>query len=106
MSKEEISHEWVPYLLRVVKTYFLVNSIDYKEASLFQTKFPDQLWVNLEKFIRNLAALPLWKDKSMASTHFSGKKNYEFWKQVFETGQTPEGVQVLAGKLDHNQMMV
>lgn len=105
MSKEEISHEWVPYLLKVIKGYFLNNGINYSENSLFQTKFSGQLWVNLEKFIAGLAALPMWKDRTMANSHFSGKKNYDFWKHVFETGQTPDGVEVMPGKLEYNRML-
>ncbi len=106
MSKEEICHEWVPYVRKVIIAYFLNTGMSYKETSLFQTRFPDQLWINLEKFIANLSSLPLWKDKSMASTHFSGKKPYDFWRQVFETGQTPEGVEILSERIDHNRMIV
>ena len=105
MSKEEICHEWVPYVLKVIKTFFLTNGISHDEASLFQTRFDDRLWVNIENFVSNLAKLPLWKDKSMANSHFSGKKNYEFWKHVFETGQTPDGVDVMAERIDHNRLI-
>ena len=106
MSKEEICHEWVPYVRKVIIAYFLNTGMSYKETSLFQTRFPDQLWINLEKFIANLSSLPLWKDKSMASTQFSGKKPYDFWRQVFETGQTPEGVEILSERIDHHRMSV
>lgn len=95
ISKEEIVYNWLPYIIKVVSMYFLNNGISYNEKSIFQTQFPDQLWQNIEKFIISLAELPLWKDRNMASTHFSGKNNYDFWKKVFETGKTSDGVQVL-----------
>jgi hypothetical protein len=41
----------------------------------------------------------------MASSHFSGKKNSDFWKIIFETGKTPDGVQVLLQELNHNEMV-
>ena len=106
MSKEEIVYAWVPYLLQVIKMYFMnTGKMDYKETSPFQTKFPDQIWTNLQKFIGNLYNLPLWKDRSMAGTHFSGKKNPDFWKTVFRTGKTPEGVSVLAQPVNYIEMI-
>ena len=105
MSMEEILYAWTPYLLKLIELYFLNNGTTYEKTSLFQTQFDDQLWKNLENFLKNLALLPLWKDRSMASTHFSGKKPQSFWDKIFETGRTPEGVQVLSEKLDYIEMI-
>ena len=105
ISKEEIIYAWLPYLINVIKTYLLINAIKYDESSLFQTEFPDQLWKNIRNFLKSLYSLPLWKDRSMASSHFSGKKNSDFWKTIFETGKTPDGVQVLLQGLNHNEMI-
>jgi hypothetical protein len=49
--------------------------------------------------------LPLWKDRSMASTIFSGKNNYDFWKQVFKTGKTPDNAIVLSKPLNFVEMI-
>lgn len=105
IGKEEIVHEWVPYLLKVISMYFLNQSINYRENNIFQTRFPDQLWHNLDRFIQNLTALPLWQDRSMAGSHFSGKKNYEFWKQVFSNGRTPDGVQIMMSGINYVEMI-
>lgn len=105
IGKEEIVHEWVPYILKVIKMYFLNQAISYDENNLFQTRFPDQLWQNIERFIVNLAALPLWKDRSMSASHFSGKKNYEFWRRVLASGRTPDGVQILLDGLNYIEMI-
>lgn len=105
ISKEEIIYAWLPYLSNVIKTFLLINAIKYDENSLFQTELPDQLWKNIRQFLKSLYSLPLWKDRSMASSHFSGKKNSDFWKIIFETGKTPDGVQVLLQELNHNEMV-
>lgn len=105
ISKEEIIYAWLPILIKVIKTYLLINAIEYDESSIFQTEFPDQLWKNIRNFLKSLYSLPLWKDRSMASSHFSGKKNSDFWKNIFTTGRTPDGVQVLLQGLDHNEMI-
>jgi hypothetical protein len=48
---------------------------------LLQYLFPEQLWINIRNFVRNLATLPLWVNKDLSAT-------------VFETGRSPQGVQV------------
>lgn len=105
ISKEEIIYNWLLYLKKVIENYFANTGKLYESNKLFQEPFPEQLWKNMTYFIRNLKLLPLWKDRSMASTIFSGKNNYDFWKVTFETGKTPEGVQVLAKPLNYIEMI-
>ena len=76
MSKEEILYNWINYLLLIIKQYFLNNGI-YVNDNYFEYKFPEQLWVNLRNAIINLRQLPVWINKSISSTVFSGKKNYK-----------------------------
>ncbi len=104
MSKEEIVYNWNKYIRKIITNYFDTNAISYNDKNLFQTKFDDRLWNNLKNFISNLAALPLWKDRTMADTHFAGKKNYDYWKTIFETSKTPDGVCVLASKIHFVEM--
>ena len=105
MSKEEVLYNWLQYLKKVIEAYFTSTGKIYQANKLFQEPFPDILWSNIEKFMKNLSELPLWSDKSMASTHFSGKNNYDFWKTVFETGKTPNGAQVLAEPLNYMELI-
>ena len=105
MSKEEVLYNWLQYLKMVIESYFTNTGKLYESNKLFQQPFSEVLWGNIRRFIKNLSNLPLWKDKSMASTHFSGKKNYEFWKIVFQTGKTPDGVLVLAKTLNYIDMI-
>ena len=103
MSKEEIIYNWLLYLIGVVEHYFTTTTgkpLRDNKNKLFQIPFDDQLWKNIENFIKNLMQLPLWKDRSMAATIFSGKNRYEYWKQVFETGKTPDNVPVLLKPLN------
>ena len=100
ISKEEVMNNWLIYAKFVIKNYFSNTGKLYNESSMFQEKFDDQLWVNLRNFIVNLKLLPLWKDRGMANTTFSGKRNYEFWDNIFKTGRTSDNVQVLAQPLN------
>lgn len=105
ISKEEIIYAWMPYVIKVIKAYLLHNAISYNEDSIFQTIFPEQLWKNLNNFLFVFFNLPLWRDRIMASSHFSGKKTSEFWKCVFESAKTPEGVQVLLEPINYMDMI-
>ncbi len=96
ISKEEVMYNWLLYVKDIIINYFSNIGKRTNLNSLFQQKFDEQLWINIRNFIINLKMLPLWKDKSMSSTIFSGKRNYDYWKQIFETGRTNDNVQVLA----------
>ncbi len=105
ISKEEILYNWLQYLKMVVKAYFTNTGILIPDEAIFQTEFPNQLWTNIENFIKNLICLPLWKDRSMASTIFSGKNNYDYWKMIFQTGNSVDGAKVLAKPLNFIDMI-
>ncbi len=93
--KEEIMYNWIQYIELLIKNYFSMTGELYNDQNLFQIKFPDQLWTNIRSFICNLRDLPLWKDRSMASTVFGGKQVYDYWYTAFRTGKTPDGTLVL-----------
>ena len=95
MSKEEVIYNWLRYVQQIAKFYFINSGKPIQEEKLFQYHFPDQLWTNIRHFVRNLAALPLWVNKDLSETVFGGKQNNSFWQTVFETGKSPQGVQVM-----------
>ena len=105
ISKEEIVFNWLQYLEKVIESYFTQTGRIFENEKLFQNPFPDQLWTNIRNFIMNLRELPLWKDRSMASTIFSGKNNYDFWKEIFQTAKSPDGAQVLSRPLNYIEMI-
>lgn len=104
LSKEEIVYNWLLLVKDVIRYHFVENLIRVDERSLFQNKFDDKLWIKIRNFIANLKTLPLWKDKNMASTVFSGKNTYDYWDKVIKTGKNPEGIQVLVNPLSGNHL--
>ena len=100
MSKEEIIYNWLRYVQQVAKNYFINTGVPIQEDRLFQYRFPDQLWTNIRNFVHNLTELPLWVNKDLSATVFGGKQAPGFWQTVFETGRSPQGVQVLAKPLN------
>jgi len=105
ISKEEIVFNWLQYLEKVIESYFTQTGNIFENEKLFQNQFPEQLWINIRNFIQNLRELPLWKDRSMASTIFSGKNNYDFWKEIFQNAKSPDGAQVLSRPLNYIEMI-
>lgn len=100
MSKEEIVYNWLGYVGQIARQYFIMLGKPDPQERLFQYSFPEQVWDNIRKFLRNLLALPLWVNRDMSDTVFGGKQNNNFWKTVFETSRTPQGMQVLAQPLN------
>ena len=95
MSKEEVIYNWLRYIQHVAKNYFINTGKPIQEDKLFQYRFPDQLWTNIRNFVKNLTELPLWVNRDLSETVFGGKQNNSVWQTVFETGRSPQGVQVL-----------
>lgn len=105
MSKEEVIYNWLRYIQQIAKFYFINSGKPIQEEKLFQYPFPDQLWTNIRNFVRNLGALPLWANKDLSATVFGGKQNNAFWQTVFETGRSPQGVQVMAKGINLVEMI-
>ena len=105
ISKEEIIYNWLLYLEYVVENYFSCIGKKFEKNRMFQTVFDEQLWKNIENFIKNLIKLPLWKDRSMASTIFSGKNNYDYWDYIFKYAKTRDGADVLLKPLNYIEMI-
>jgi hypothetical protein len=95
MAKEEILYCWLKYTRSVVQNYFIMQDQPISEETLFQNRFPDPLWLNIQNFIRNLGKLPLWVNREMSLTVFGGKSNYSVWEAIFQTGSSPQGQKVL-----------
>lgn len=106
VSKEEIMWNWLKKIVDIMNLYFLATTGGvYNKENLFQQKIPPQLWTNIENFVKNFIALPLWRNRALAETIFSGKNRYEYWTTIFNTGKTPEGMDVLAEPLNMQEML-
>lgn len=106
MMKEEILHEWLDRLAESMRIYFNFTSARiFKEKDpLFQEQIPEQLWANIETFVRNLADLPLWKNTELQI--FSSKENYDSWRYIFNTGKARSGEIILAEPLNINTLIL
>jgi hypothetical protein len=105
MCKEEIVYTWLRYVQQVIKNFFINTGKPIDEARLLHYRFPDQLWVNVRNFLRNLRALPLWVNRDLSATIFGGKQVYSFWQQIFETGRAPTGQQVMPHGINLMEMI-
>lgn len=105
MSKEEVLFNWLRYIQQIAKFYFINTGKPIQEEKLFQYVFPEQLWENIRHFVHNLAELPLWVNKELSETVFGGKQNNSFWQTVFETGKSPQDVQVMPKAINLVEMI-
>ena len=105
LSKEEIVYNWLQYVEQVARTYFITLGNPDPQKRLFQTPFPEQVWVNIGKFLENLRLMPLWVNSELSETVFGGKQTNNFWKAVFETGHTPQGMAVLVHPINLIEMI-
>lgn len=100
MSREEILYNWLRYVKQVIQWYFATAGPLPDEHRLFQRPFPEPLWDCLNRFVKNLAALPLWVNTALSATVFGGRQNYDYWQHIFETGRTQAGHVVLPEPLN------
>lgn len=96
MSKEEVMYAWLKYIGQIIRSHFLATGIPIDEDKLFHYEFSDVLWKNIRNFVKNFSELPLWKNNTLSSTVFGGKQNASYWQNIFLTGNSPQGVKVLA----------
>lgn len=106
LFKEEIMYNWVKYIKLVIKNSYVFAGIMCDEDNLFQQQIFEQVWTNIETFIDNFMNLPVWKDRSMSSTIFGGKSNYDFWGTIFSTGKAPDGTVVLTNPINVTEMIM
>jgi len=100
LAKEEIIYVWLGYVSQIVQTYFMFTGVPVDDKRLFQQSFPDPLWEKIRSYVVHLQSMPVWVNRELSNTVFGGKQTYAFWKQVFTTGKSPQGVQVLPEPLN------
>ena len=105
MAKEEVTYNWLRYIRQIVHFYFinLGNPID--ERKLFQYPIPDQCWDNIENFVDALARLSLWTNRDLAGSVFGGKRNYDYWQAIFESGRATDGTSVMPNGINIIEMV-
>jgi len=107
MMKEEIIYAWLRYILEIIIAYRVQNGqFSQGKKDFFQEEFPEQLWSHIRTFIQNLYNLPLWRNPAFSSTIFGGKQVYKFWQDIFSTGRSPQGEQILTEAININKMII
>lgn len=105
MAKEEVIYNWLRYLGQIVRNYFITIGYPIDDRKLFQYNIPETCWGNIENFIDALSSLPLWVNRELASSIFGGKRNYDYWQSIFETGATPDGIVVMSSGINLMDMI-
>ena len=105
VAREEILGNIVEWIRLVIENYFAYTGEMMDKERILHGKLPEALWDRVRAFLVNLSKLPCWVDRQLSSTVFGAKQNLDFWKQIFKTGKSPSGVQVLAQSLDLNSMI-
>ncbi len=100
LSREEILYTWLKCVLQIIMTFFIMQGKPLQQDRVFQYKFPDSLRDRIRTFVVNMHNLPVWINKDLSSTVFGGKQVYSYWQTIFETGKSPQGVQVLSKPID------
>lgn len=105
MSKEEILYNWLRYIEQIIKHSFILQGKPFDEDMLFQYRFPESIWERIRLFLVNLSDMPVWVNKELSATVFGGKQNYDYWRMIFETGRSPQELQVLPEPLNLMDMV-
>lgn len=105
VAREEVLAMILKYVRLVIEHYYAYAGQAIRKNGLMQQNFPPALWERLELFLKNMAALPCWIDKNLSITVFGAKRNRDYWDRVFQTGRTPDGVQVLAQPIEITKMI-
>ena len=96
LGREEVLANVLRWVRLVMAHYYAMRMKVVREDRLLQTRVPDELWEAIRNFFVHLAGLPCWVDHELSGVVFGSKQNLDFWERVFDTGQAPSQIQVLA----------
>ena len=105
ISRDEVLGNIIGWVRFCMENYFALTAQMYDRDKILHKELPQPLWQGIEKFLRSVANLPLWSDAKLSNIVFGPKQNRQFWKQVFETGETPTGIRVLTEPFDLKRMI-
>lgn len=96
---------WLRYVRQIVQNHFISTGAPIDERKLFQYLIPEACWENIEKFVIALHRLPLWINRNLSLSVFGGKRNNDYWQSIFESGQAPDGTEVMAYRINTMEMI-
>jgi len=105
LAREEVLANILVWVRGVVTTFNAFHGVVIPDDRVLHQRLSEDAWSRVEDFLRNLAELPCWIDHGMSGTVFGSKQNLDFWETIFETGNAPTGLNVLAKPLNINEMI-
>lgn len=99
IAREEVLGNILAWVRLVIENYFAYTGKMVDKERLFHQAIPEDLWVRIETFLKNVGKLPCWIDRELSTTIFGARQNSDFWAQIFKTGTAPNGIRVLAKPL-------
>ncbi|MDE2685141.1 MAG: HNH endonuclease signature motif containing protein [Chloroflexota bacterium] len=105
IARDEVAVNVIRWVKLVITHYFAFTGKMVDDERLLHARLPDALWERIAAFFENLSALPCWVDKNMAQSVFGPKQNFDYWNQVFQTGESTDGTKVLAEGLSIQEMI-
>lgn len=105
IAREEVLSNVTRWIRLVIANYFAYTGKVIHEDRQLHTRLPDELWDRIRNFLESVSRLPCWVDRNLSTTVFGPKQNLDYWEKVFQSGQAPSGIQILATPLDLNEMI-
>ena len=105
VARDEVAVNIIRHVILVIENYFAYTGRMVDKARLLHMNLPDDLWERIENFLTNLSGLRCWFDKGFSQSVFGPKQNLNYWKKVFETGQSSDGTRVLTQGLNILEMI-
>ncbi len=105
MCKEEVLAAWLRYVSQIVQMHFTMMGKPFDTSRSFEYQFPEALWDNLQNYVASIKRLPIWVNHDLSSTVFGGKPTGDFWQRIFESGQSPAGLQVMPTGINLMEMI-
>ena len=105
IAREEVAVNVISWVQLVIENYFAFVGMQVDKNCLLHTSLPDGLWERITNFLSNLAKLSCWTDASFAQSVFGPKQNWAYWRTIFQTGSSPDGIRVLTQGLNIHEMI-
>ena len=105
VSREEVAINILRWVRLVIQNHNAVAGKQVENDYLMLQEFPDALWGNIERFLRNLSYLPCWINTDLSESVFGAKRNVDYWYSVFNTGKSTDNSSVLPSGLVLQEMI-
>lgn len=103
-GKEEIMYNWIKHIRQIMSNYFTMDGRIYDEEKILQEEFDEKLLQHIRNYLRNLKQLLLWVNRQQSHI-FSAKQPYDYWFNVFKTGEAPDGTKLLSQGINLMEMI-